>query len=190
MSQPTLKEEYIPNLLKKYRQEIVPKLMQKFGYKNPLQVPRLVKVVVNMGCGEAAHDSSILDQLMRDLALITGQKPKVCRARKPISNFKIKRGSPVGLKVTLRRKMMYEFLERLLTFAIPRIKDFRGLNPNSFDNAGNYSFGISEHTIFCELDLDKVKHVQGMDINVVTTAKTKEEARALLEELGFPFKKR
>ncbi len=189
MSKSTV-EKYIPNLLNKYRKEIVPRLMEKFGYKNALQVPRLVKVVVNMGCGEAAHDNSVLEQLSRDLGLITGQKPKVCRARKPISNFRIKKGNPVGLKVTLRRKMMYEFLERLLTFAIPRIKDFRGLDSTSFDNAGNYSFGISEHTIFCEVDLDKVKHTQGMDITVVTTAKTKEEARALLEELGFPFKKR
>ena len=181
--------DYIPRLLKKYKEEVVPQLMEEFGLKNTLAVPRLEKIVVNMGCGEAAHDPQILEDLSRDLGLITGQKPKVCRARKPISNFKIKRGNPVGLKVTLRRKMMYEFLDRFITFAVPRIRDFRGFEPRGFDAKGNYTLGIEEHTIFAEVDLDKVKHIQGMNITICIRNSTPEKSLILLKKLGFPFRK-
>ncbi|RKZ27255.1 50S ribosomal protein L5 [bacterium] len=182
--------KYIPRLKKHYLEHVVPALMKRFKYKNPLEVPKIEKIVVNTGIGEAARDPKLLEYVMNDIALITGQWPIVRKARKSISNFKIRKGMPVGVKVTLRRDRMYEFLDRLITAAIPRIRDFRGLNPNSFDGRGNYTFGVQEQLIFPEIEYDKVKHVFGMDITIVTTAKTDEEARALLEEMGLPFRRR
>jgi len=177
-----------PRLQETYRNVIIPKMLETFKYKNKLQVPRVVKIVVNMGVGEAIEDIKILEQAMSELATITGQKPAIRRARKAISNFKIREGLPVGCKVTLRSKMMYEFLDRLVNVALPRIRDFGGISPNSFDQAGNYSLGITEQTIFPEIDTDNVSRVQGMDITIVTTAKTKEEAKELLKLFGLPFK--
>jgi len=178
-----------PRLFEHYQQEIVPTLVKEFGHSNRLAVPRLVKIVVNMGCGEAAHDAKVLEEAQRDLALITGQRPIVTRAKKAISNFKIKAGDPVGCKVTLRRARMYEFLDRLVNAALPRIRDFRGLSASGFDHSGNYSFGIREQTIFPELHLDDVHYTLGMDITIVTTAKVSAEARALLQAFGLPFEK-
>jgi large subunit ribosomal protein L5 len=189
MSTADLKEKYIPRLLKLYREEIISKMKEKFDYKNDLAVPRLVKIVVNMGIGEATQDSKLIEKASQELAVITGQKPKVCRARKAISNFKLKKGMPIGCCVTLRRYRMYEFLDRLITVAIPRIRDFRGFSPNSFDGRGNYSFGLSEQTVFAEIDLDKVSRTQGMNISIHTTARTDEEAREFLRLFGFPFKR-
>jgi len=177
-----------PRLQETYRNVIIPKMLETFKYKNKLQVPRVVKIVVNMGVGEAIEDIKILEQAMSELATITGQKPAIRRARKAISNFKIREGLPVGCKVTLRSNMMYEFLDRLVNVALPRIRDFGGISPNSFDQAGNYSLGITEQTIFPEIDTDNVSRVQGMDITIVTTAKTKEEAKELLKLFGLPFK--
>lgn len=178
-----------PRLIDKYKNDIVPKMMQSFKYKNQLQVPRLVKIVVNMGVGEAVQDIKILDQAMDELAAITGQRPTMRRAKKAISNFKIRAGLPVGCKVTLRRNMMYEFLDRLVNIALPRIRDFNGVPGDSFDQSGNYSLGLTEQTIFPEIETDKTPRVQGMDITVVTTAKNKEEAKELLRLFGLPFKK-
>ncbi len=172
-----------------YKKEVVPALMKKRGYKNIHEVPRLEKIVVNMGVGDAKSDIKLLEAAMDDLATITGQKPVMRRARKAISNFKLRAGNPVGCKVTLRDKMMYEFLDRLVNIAIPRVRDFRGIEPNSFDGRGNFNFGLKEQTIFPEIDYDKIKSVFGMDIAIVTTAKTDEEAKELLEEFGMPFKK-
>ncbi len=180
----------VPRLLKKYREEIVPELMNRFGYKSVMQVPRLEKIVINMGIGEAARDIKLLESAMEDLAMITGQRPAIRRARKSISNFKIRRGMPVGCKVTLRRARMYEFFDRFVNIILPRLRDFRGVPLSSFDGRGNYNLGIAEQTIFPEIDLDKVSRVQGMDIAFVTTAETDEEAKALLELLGMPFRKR
>ncbi len=174
---------------KRYHEEIVPTLMKRFGRTNRLAVPQLSKIVVNVGCGEAAHDAKVLEESLRDLGLITGQRPIVTRAKKAVSNFKIQEGDPVGCKVTLRRTRMYEFLERLIVAALPRIRDFRGLSGKGFDQAGNYSFGIREQNIFAELNLDQVHYPLGMDITIVTTARNAEEARALLEAFGFPFEK-
>ena len=176
-----------PRLLERYRNEIAPALMQQFHYTNRLAAPRLEKIVVNIGCGEAAHDAKILEAVQRDLALIAGQRPLVTRAKKAISNFKIREGDPVGCKVTLRRARMYEFLDRLVSVALPRIRDFRGLSPNGFDQGGNYSFGVKEHTVFPELNLDQVHQTLGMDITLVTTAKTREEVFALLKAFRLPF---
>jgi len=184
-----MEKSYIPRLLQIYREKIVPEMMQEFGYKNRLAVPRLEKIVVNMGIGEATSDSKLIEKAARDLSLITGQKPKVTRARKAISNFRLKKGMAIGCCVTLRRYRMYEFLDRLITVAIPRIRDFRGLPPNSFDGRGNYTFGISEQTIFPEIELDKVVKTWGANITLCTTAETDEEARGLLERLGFPFRR-
>ncbi|MGB2630687.1 MAG: 50S ribosomal protein L5 [Candidatus Omnitrophota bacterium] len=170
-----------------YKNDIVPKMMDRFGYKNTMQVPRIDKVVVNVGLGEMAHDKDLIEPVRNGLAAITGQRPALSRSKKSISNFKIREGSPVGLKVTLRGDVMYEFLGRLINVVIPRIRDFRGLSRASFDQHGNYSFGIEEHTIFPEIDLDKAKKVHGMDICIVTTADTKEEAMGLLENFGMPF---
>ena len=178
----------IARLLGLYRKEIIPAMMKKFQYKNVNQVPRITKVVVNMGVGEAAHDIKELDAAQKELALITGQKPKVTRASKSISAFKVRQGNPVGCCVTLRRNYMYEFLDRLINVAVPRIRDFRGLNPNAFDGRGNHSLGIKEHLIFMELDYNKVSKVRGMNINTITTAKTDEEARELLRLFGMPFR--
>jgi len=179
----------VPRLLQKYTDEVVPKLMEKFGYKNRMAAPRISKIVINMGAGEAAHNQEFLEQLMRDLALITGQKPKICRARKPISNFKIRKGNPIGVKVTLRNKIMYEFLDRFITFAVPRIRDFRGFPITGFDERGNYNFGLKEYTIFPEVDLDKVKYTQGMNLTITIENSSGEESFFLLKELGFPFKR-
>ena len=178
----------MPRLLEKYNSEIKVEMMKKFKYRNPLRVPRIEKVVVNMGIGEAAHDIKILERATRELSLITGQKPIIRRAKRAISNFKIKKGNPVGCKVTLRGKRMYEFLDRLINIVIPRIRDFRGLSVNSFDGRGNYNLGISDQTIFPEIDYDKVERIQGMDISIVTKAKTREEAFALLKLFGMPFR--
>ncbi len=182
------KETYIPRLLKLYREEIIPKMIEKFSYKNILEVPRLLKIVVNMGIGEATSDPKLVEKHAQELAVITGQKPKITRARKAISNFKLKKGMAIGCCVTLRRYRMYEFLDRLIVTAIPRIRDFRGFPSTSFDGRGNYSFGITEQTVFPEVDLDKVDRTQGMNITICTSAKTDEEAYWLLKFLGFPFK--
>lgn len=181
-------KDYIPTLKRKYREEIIPAMVKRFGYKNVMQVPRLEKVVVNMGVGEASRDPKLLEAAMRDLALITGQKPKLARAKKSISAFKIRTGMPVGCFVTLRGNRMYEFLERLIRISIPRIRDFRGLPTRSFDGRGNHSMGVREHTIFMELDINKVTTILGMNITTVTTAKTDEEALELLRLFGFPFR--
>ena len=180
----------LPRMAKKYKEEVIPEMMNRFGYKSVMQVPRIEKIVINMGIGEGARDIKILEKAMNELAMITGQRPSIRRARKAISNFKIRKGMPVGCKVTLRRARMYEFLDRFINIILPRLRDFRGVPRNSFDGRGNYNLGISEQTIFPELDLDKVDRVQGMDIAFVTTAKTDEEAMALLELMGMPFRKR
>lgn len=174
-------------LYKIYKDKIVPKLMEEFKYKNKHQVPKLEKIVVNMGVGEGAHNYEVLERAMEELALITGQKPIITRAKKSISNFKIRKGMPVGCKVTLRKDRMYEFFDRLVNIALPRVRDFRGLSLHGFDGGGNYTFGLKEQTIFPEVNLDKVTKIQGMDITIVTTAKTKEEAYVLLKLLGMPF---
>ncbi len=181
-------KDYVPTLKRKYREEVVPAMLKRFGYKNVMQVPRIEKVVVNMGVGEASRDAKILEAAMNDLALITGQKPKLARAKKSISAFKIRTGMPVGCFVTLRGNRMYEFMERLIRISIPRIRDFRGLPTRSFDGRGNHSMGVREHTIFMELDINKVTTVLGMNITTVTTAKTDEEALELLRLMGFPFR--
>jgi large subunit ribosomal protein L5 len=178
-----------PRMLERYQQHIAPELMKRFGHTNRLAVPRLVKIVLNVGCGEAAHDVKALEEAQRDLALLAGQRPVVTRSKQAVSNFKIKEGDPVGCKVTLRRHRMYEFLDRLVSVALPRIRDFRGLSPKGFDRAGNYSFGIQEQSIFPELRLDDIRYNFGMDIAMVMTAKTPEEAKALLDGFGFPFEK-
>ncbi|PIU42389.1 MAG: 50S ribosomal protein L5 [Candidatus Omnitrophica bacterium CG07_land_8_20_14_0_80_42_15] len=176
-------------LLEKYKEEIVPQMISRFKYKNKLEVPRIKKIVVNMGVGEAAHEIKELDTAMEELAMITGQKPATRRAKKAIANFKIRQDSPVGCMVTLRRARMYEFLDRLVNIAIPRVRDFRGLSTTSFDKGANYSFGITEQIIFPEIEYDKVQKIRGMDVTIVTSAKTKEEAFELLKLFGMPFKK-
>jgi len=178
----------VPRLKEKYLKEIMPELMKEFNYKNPMQIPRVTKVVVNVGVGEAVQDIKNLDAAVQDLALITGQKPIIRRAKKSISNFKLRAGMPIGCKVTLRRNRMYEFIDRLLTFSIPKIRDFRGLPGRSFDGRGNYSIGIKEQIIFPEIDIDKIDKTRGMNITFVTTAKRDEEARALLRALGVLFR--
>lgn len=179
-----------PRLLERYRKEIVPNMMQKFGYKNPMQVPHVLKIVINMGVGIGATDIKILESAMANLAVITGQKPSIRRAKKSISNFKLKQNAPIGCMVTLRRNYMYEFLDRLISVAIPRIKDFRGLSVNSFDQAGNYTLGLTEQLIFPEVDYDSVARVQGMNITIVTNARNNQEAQELLRQFGMPFKER
>ena len=178
---------HMPRLLERYRKEIAPALVKQFGHRNAMAAARLEKIVVNMGCGEAAHDAKFLEAAQRDLALIAGQRPMVTRAKKAISNFKIKEHDPVGCKVTLRRARMYEFLDRLVHVALPRIRDFRGLSPKGFDQAGNYSFGLKEHTVFSEISPDQVTHQLGMDVVLVTRAASQGEALALLRGFGFPF---
>jgi large subunit ribosomal protein L5 len=178
-----------PRLLETYRKKIVPEMRQLFGYKNDMQVPRLKKIVINVGLGEATQDIKLLEAAQNELGAITGQKPVVTRAKKAIANFKIRRGSAIGCKVTLRRTMMYEFLDRLISVAIPRIRDFRGLPADSFDGHGNYSFGLSEQVIFPEVDVDKITKVHGMDITIVSDAGGKKEAFELLRLFGMPFKK-
>jgi len=178
----------IPRLLEKYRKEIIPQMMRTFSLHNRLAVPRLEKIVVNMGVGEGAQDIKILEKAMEELSLITGQKPILRRAKKAIANFKIKKGHPIGCKVTLRRTMMYEFMDRLINIALPRIRDFRGVSPESFDKGGNYTLGIADQTIFPEIDYDKVTRTQGMDITfVIKSAKSKAQAEELLRLFGMPF---
>src|SRR5882672_11018428 len=181
-------DKITPRLKERYRSEIVAKLKEQNGYTNPMQVPGMVKIVVNMGVGEAARDAKLIDGAVRDLAAITGQKPAVRRATKSIAQFKLREGMPIGAKVTLRGDRMWEFLDRLLSVALPRIRDFRGLSPRQFDGRGNYTFGLTEQVVFHEIDPDKIDRVRGMDITVVTTARTDDEGRALLRQLGFPFK--
>ena len=172
-----------------YVKEIAPALMKKFGYKSVMQIPKLEKVVINVGCGEARDNSKVIDAIMTDLSAITGQKPVVCKAKKSVANFKLREGMDIGVKVTLRADRMYEFVDRLFNVALPRVRDFRGINPNSFDGRGNYSMGLKEQLIFPEIDYDKIDKVRGMDICFVTTAKTDEEARELLTLLGAPYTK-
>jgi len=181
-------EKVAPRLKTRYREEILPALRDEFGFDNVMQVPGLTKIVVNMGVGEAARDSKLIEGAIRDLALITGQKPQVTKARKSIAQFKLREGMPIGAHVTLRNDRMWEFLDRLLSVALPRIRDFRGLSPKQFDGRGNYTFGLNEQSMFHEIDQDAIDRVRGMDITVVTTASTDDEGRALLKHLGFPFK--
>jgi large subunit ribosomal protein L5 len=178
----------VPRLKSRYREEIVGKLREDFEFANVMQVPGLVKIVVNMGVGDAAKDSKLMDGALKDLATITGQKPQVTKARKSIAQFKLREGMPIGCHVTLRGDRMWEFLDRLLSLALPRIRDFRGLSPKQFDGNGNYTFGLNEQSMFHEIDQDRIDRVRGMDITVVTTARTDDEGRALLRHLGFPFK--
>src|SRR6201989_610273 len=184
----TTAEKVTPRLKERYRNEIVGKLRDQFNYANPMQIPGLVKIVVNMGVGDAARDAKLIDGAVRDLATITGQKPSVTRARKSIAQFKLREGMPIGAHVPLRGDRMWEFLDRLLTIALPRIRDFRGLSPRQFDGHGNYTFGLTEQVMFHEIDPDKVDRQRGMHITVVTTAKNDAEGRALLRRLGFPFR--
>ncbi|MDD5496614.1 MAG: 50S ribosomal protein L5 [Candidatus Omnitrophica bacterium] len=178
-----------PRLLTRYRDEIVPEMMKRFGYKNKLQAPRLEKIIINIGLGEATQDIKLLEAAQNELAMITGQRPVVTRAKKAIANFKIRKRSAIGCKVTLRRFRMYEFLDRLISIAIPRIRDFRGLSPASFDDNGNYSFGLNEQVIFSEIDVDKIMKAHGMDITIVMNAGSKDESLELLRLFGMPFKK-
>jgi large subunit ribosomal protein L5 len=187
MSAPTT-EYPVPRLKTRYREEIAPSLRDQFSYGNAMQIPGLVKIVVNMGVGQAAKDSKLMDGAVRDLALITGQKPLVQRARKSIAQFKLREGMPIGAKVTLRGDRMWEFLDRLLSLALPRIRDFRGLSDQQFDGNGNYTFGLTEQSMFHEIDPDSIDRPRGMDITVVTTATNDDEGRALLRALGFPFR--
>jgi len=177
-----------PRLKARYRSEIAPALKQKFSYPNVMQIPTLTKVIVNMGVGDAAKDSKLIEGAIRDLTIITGQKPAVTRAKKSIAQFKLREGMPIGAHVTLRNDRMWEFTDRLLSIALPRIRDFRGLSPKQFDGKGNYTFGLTEQVVFPEIDQDKLDRTRGMDITFVTTAKNDEEGRELLRALGFPFK--
>ena len=175
-------------LKSRYRSEIAPALKTQFGFTNPMQIPTLVKIVVNMGVGEAARDSKLIEGAVRDLATITGQKPQVTKSRKSIAQFKLREGQPIGAHVTMRGDRMWEFADRLLSISLPRIRDFRGLSPKQFDGKGNYTFGLTEQVVFPEIEQDKVDRPRGMDITIVTTAKNDDEGRALLKALGFPFK--
>lgn len=177
-----------PRLKTKYREDIAGKLREEFSYENVMQIPGLVKIVVNMGVGDAARDSKLIEGAIRDLTTITGQKPAVTKARKSIAQFKLREGQPIGAHVTLRGDRMWEFLDRTLSLALPRIRDFRGLSPKQFDGRGNYTFGLTEQVMFHEIDQDKIDRTRGMDITVVTTATNDAEGRALLRHLGFPFK--
>lgn len=177
----------MPNLKKKYQDEVAPALMQKFGYKSTMQIPRIEKIVVNCGCGEARENSKVLEAVVNDLSIITGQKPVITKAKKSVANFKLREGMPIGAKVTLRQDKMWEFLDRLFNVALPRVRDFRGINPNAFDGRGNYALGIKEQLIFPEIEYDKIDKIRGMDVIVCTTAQTDEEARELLTLIGAPF---
>jgi large subunit ribosomal protein L5 len=188
MSTATTETREIPRLKQRYRAEIISALQSEFEIANIMQVPGLTKIVVNMGVGEAARDSKLIEGAVKDLTAITGQKPQVTKARKSIAQFKLREGMPIGAHVTLRGDRMWEFLDRLLTLALPRIRDFRGLSPKQFDGRGNYTFGLTEQVMFHEIDQDKVDRSRGMDITVVTTATNDDEGRALLKQLGFPFK--
>ncbi|HEX5769830.1 MAG TPA: 50S ribosomal protein L5 [Nocardioidaceae bacterium] len=188
MTTEAVETQSMPRLKQRYREEILPSLREQFGYANVMQVPGLTKIVVNMGVGEAARDSKLIEGAIRDLTVITGQKPLVTKARKSIAQFKLREGMPIGAHTTLRGDRMWEFLDRLLSLALPRIRDFRGLSPRQFDGKGNYTFGLTEQVMFHEIDQDKVDRSRGMDITVVTTATNDDEGRALLKQLGFPFK--
>ena len=176
-----------PNLKKLYQDEVAPALMQKFGYKSTMQIPRLEKIVVNVGCSEARENAKVLDAVVSDLTTITGQKAVITKAKKSVANFKLREGMPIGAKVTLRGNKMWEFLDRLFNVALPRVRDFRGINPNAFDGRGNYGLGIKEQLIFPEIEYDKIDKIRGMDVVICTTAHTDEEARVLLEQVGAPF---
>ncbi|WP_349827355.1 50S ribosomal protein L5 [Brevibacterium litoralis] len=188
MTEANVQARPVPRLKGKYQDEIVAKLKDEFGYSNPMLVPTVTKVVVNMGVGDAARDSKLIEGAINDLTLITGQKPVVTKAKKSIAQFKLREGQPIGAHVTLRNARMWEFLDRVVSLALPRIRDFRGLSDQQFDGNGNYTFGLTEQSMFHEIDQDKIDRVRGMDITVVTTAKTDDEGRALLRHLGFPFK--
>jgi large subunit ribosomal protein L5 len=187
-TEPSTETRTAPRLKQRYRDEIKPALRDQFSYENVMQVPGVVKVVVNMGVGDAAKDSKLIEGAVRDLSSITGQKPVVTKARKSIAQFKLREGMPIGAHATLRGDRMWEFLDRLVTIALPRIRDFRGLSPKQFDGQGNYTFGLTEQSMFHEIDQDRIDRVRGMDITVVTTARNDDEGRALLKALGFPFK--
>ena len=180
-------EKYIPRLKRDYDERIVPAMIEKFGYKNKLEVPKLEKIVINMGVGEATQDKKKVEAAAAEMQAISGQKPVITKAKKSIAQFKLREGMPIGAKVTLRRERMYEFLDRLITIALPRVRDFRGLNPKSFDGRGNYAMGLKEQIVFPEINYDQIDKVRGMDVIVTTTAKTDEEARELLRLFGFPF---
>ncbi len=180
--------EVEPRLRARYKQEIVPGLMKRFGYKNPMQVPRLKAIVLNMGLGEAVGNPKLIDAAVTEMTAIAGQKPVVTRAKKSIATFKLREGMPIGVKVTLRRERMWEFFDRLITLALPRVRDFRGTSPRGFDGAGNYTLGLREQIVFPEIDFDKVEKIKGMNITFVTTAETDEEAKELLGSLGMPFR--
>jgi large subunit ribosomal protein L5 len=182
--------QQMPRLKEQYRDEMIAALTEEFGYQNVMQVPKVEKVVVNMGVGDAARDSKLIEGAITDLAAITGQRPRVTRAKNSIAQFKLREGQPIGAKVTLRGDRMWEFLDRLLSLALPRIRDFRGLSSKQFDGNGNYTFGLTEQVMFHEIDADKIDRSRGMDITVVTTAQTDDEGRALLRQLGFPFKEK
>ena len=182
-------DKKVPNLKAKYQAEVAPALMQKFGYKSTMQIPKIDKIVVNCGCGEARDNSKVLEAVVGDLTKITGQKAIITKAKKSVANFKLREGMPIGAKVTLRGDRMWEFLDRLLSMALPRVRDFRGISPKSFDGRGNYTLGITEQLIFPEIEYDKIDRTRGMDITFVTTAENNEQAKALLDALGFPFKK-
>ncbi len=172
-----------------YVKDVAPALMKKFEYKSPMQIPKLDKIVINVACGEAKENSKVLEAVVNDLSIITGQKPVLCKAKKSVANFKLREGMIIGAKVTLRGDRMYEFLDRFFNLALPRVRDFRGINPNSFDGRGNYSMGVREQLIFPEIDYDKIDAIRGMDISFITTAKTDEEAKELLTLMGAPFAK-
>jgi large subunit ribosomal protein L5 len=182
-------ENYIPRLKTKYRDEVVPKLMERFQYKTVMQVPRITKICINQGIGAATSDKKLVDAAIEEMAMIAGQRPVATRSKKAISNFKLRENMPIGVRVTLRDFRMYEFMDRLINISFPRVRDFRGINDKSFDGRGNYTFGVTEQIMFPEIDIDKVSRIQGMDITFVTTAKTDAEAYALLQEMGIPFKK-
>ncbi|MEO0041980.1 MAG: hypothetical protein RL329_1428 [Bacteroidota bacterium] len=180
---------YVPRLKEKYKKEVAPALMEQFQYKTVMQVPKIVKISLNQGIGGATGDKKLVDSALNELSTIAGQKAVSTKARKAISNFKLREAMPIGARVTLRNERMYEFLDRLVTIALPRVRDFRGINDKSFDGRGNYTFGVTEHIIFPEIDIDKVSKITGMDITIVTTAKTDAESLALLKAMGLPFKK-
>ena len=180
-------EKKMPNLKAKYQADVAPALMQKFGYKSVMEIPRIDKIVVNCGCGEARDNAKVLESVVADLAAITGQKPIITKAKKSVANFKLREGMPIGAKVTLRQDKMWEFMDRLFNVALPRVRDFRGINPNAFDGRGNYALGLKEQLIFPEIEYDKIDKIRGMDVVICTTAKSDEEAKELLTLLGAPF---
>jgi len=177
----------MPRMKKKYQDEVAPALMKKFEYKSPMQIPRIVKIVVNVGCGDARDNVKALDSVVKDITEITGQKAVITKAKKSVANFKLREGMPVGVKVTLRADKMWEFIDRLFNVALPRVRDFRGISPNGFDGRGNYALGLKEQLIFPEIDYDKIEKIRGMDVAIITTAETDEEARTLLSMMGAPF---